>query len=925
MIIKNNIDLKILIVMLALAVIETRPVYSEGDAQKEKSEEWLIIEKKETIGYDFSNYAQDPDIKFSLKDEQFKLDKPTLRRGEEMWVALDAVLPKLGAILLRIDKDTFIIIRDDGTPLEFKTGDKTVKVNKLPFLNLDQAPRKYSESFMVTIDSLAKVLDISYAYEGLTNTVKFSKMTPEEFTTFIAPKPVIPLEERPKPLPEVKPLPPPDVREELLPADYRRDVDLKLDTTATYLKDEAAHDRTRQTDLYLSGRTYNFTVDGHLRMRDFRTAEKQRFKQDGEYLGLYGETLWFKILDNYIRIPQLRSQSDSYFGAEITSFLDPIKTTVMLGEIDNTVSGPASVGAVRYLGNLYGIRQEYTDIHNLFKSGGMILWQESHAEHDGQAGSTTFPRRNLLYVLDTTVYLYRNLNLYYAYAMSDYVPDNKVNEHLQDDNWRIGASLDENLYSARASYEHVGGQYASVSVPSTYQDYEGFDFATTFKFTPNWYSTLGGRLSKNNVERNPRLQTNFDRSLSAGTAFLLPWQQNLNLSHSVTESTTKGGDVDLSGNRYKDYRIDYTKTWKDLTAQLSYDYYILEPFGTATGGSFTDSYSATLFNFFPSLNNSYIRLYQDMRKTKTISDASYSTTFWNTNIGARLNITNYLSGSGDLRIAVTQKEAFKDTAPVTLILGAEFKSSPVTVWNVDYTLSNYDLYNPKNQFTGKQYTILFRVRHAFGIVTPEKWGSVKALVFEDLNSNGRHDDGEPGLPNVRVNIVNGRAESTDTKGIATIRKIVPGDRKVKVDLSRLPLDMAVRGDAPVQAVIVKSLKTSTVEFPMVTTGKIKGMLYVDVDKNGVYDKKIDEVLQNVRVYLVPTGKDTLTFSDGSYYFDYVYPGEHEVAVDLETVAPDYKLTSSERIKAPLQGGQALTDLDFLFSPKPIMIEHFGNE
>ena len=134
---------------------------------------------------------------------------------------------------------------------------------------------------------------MGYGYEGLTNTVKFSKIKLEDFTTFIAPKPVIPPEERPKPPPLVKPLPPPDIREELLPADYRQDVDLKLDTTATYLKDESAHDRTRQTDLYLSGRTYNFTVDGHLRMRDIRKAEKQRFKQDGENTHLFFKKTFF--------------------------------------------------------------------------------------------------------------------------------------------------------------------------------------------------------------------------------------------------------------------------------------------------------------------------------------------------------------------------------------------------------------------------------------------------------------------------------------------------------------------------------------------------------------------------------------------------------------------------------------------------------
>ena len=151
MIIKNNRYQKILVFTLAFAAMGTHTVYSEDARQKEENEKWLIFEKKEAIVYDFSNYGQDPDVKFSLEDEQFKLDKPTLRKGEEMWVSLDAVLPKLGAMLLKIGEDAFIIIRDDGTPLEFKVGEAAVKVNKITFLNLDQAPKKYSGDFFLTM------------------------------------------------------------------------------------------------------------------------------------------------------------------------------------------------------------------------------------------------------------------------------------------------------------------------------------------------------------------------------------------------------------------------------------------------------------------------------------------------------------------------------------------------------------------------------------------------------------------------------------------------------------------------------------------------------------------------------------------------------------------------------------------------------
>ncbi|MBI5144384.1 MAG: hypothetical protein HZA30_04890 [Candidatus Omnitrophica bacterium] len=903
---------------------EARPPEVKTVEEKKGGGEWVITRKREEVGYDFSTYAQDPDVKFTFNGEEFRLERPVFRKGDEMWISLETILPKTGAILLKMDENSFVVIRDDGTPLEFKAGDTTVKVNKTPYLTLSQAPRVYAGSFLVSIDSLAKILDVSYTYDASTNTVKFSKAQLEEFSTFTVAKPKVVPEKKPAALPEAKPLPPPDIKEELLPPEYQRDVDLDIDTTYTYLLDKFAHDRTRQADWYISGRAYDYTVYGRFRMRDIRGIDKQRFKEDGEFFSLYKDDLGFKFLDNQLTVPQLRTQSQPYFGLEVAHFYDRLNTQFIVGETDNTVSGPTNIGAVRYYGDIYALRQEYVDPHNLFKVGGMVLVHETRAENQTKSGSTTYPRRNLFYLVDTTTYLYPNLNLYYTHGFSNFVPENKINDRFRDDNWKVGISLDEKLYSFKTSYEHVGGQYASIGVPATYQNYEGADFSTSFRFAPNWSVALGGRANKNNVERNPRLQTNFDKSLTASTNLLFPWQQNVNLSHTITESKTRGGDVDSTGTRYRDYRVDYTKGWNNLTAQFSYDRYILDPLETSTGGSFTDSYALTLFQFYPALNNSYLRLYQDMRKTKTIADASYTTTLWNSDIGVRWNLISNLSASADYRVATTQKEAFKDTAFATLILGGEFKSSPVTTWTIEYNLTNYDLYNPENQTT-KHYTVLFKARHVFDVVTPEKWGVVKVLVYRDLNSNGRHDEDEPGISNIRVHIIDGRAAYTNSKGLATIKRIVPGDRKVKIDLSRLPLDMAVRGAPPVQAVTVAPLRTSSVEFPIVSTGKIRGRVYIDMNKDAKFDKLEDEPLPNVRVYLMPSGKDTLTFSDGSYRIDYIYPGEHEVAVDLATVSSDYKLSSPEKIKVSLKEADTLTDLDFLFSSRPIIIEHFDKE
>jgi len=915
----------ILLYGLALAedIVQKDLPQSAGQSEDQKKGEWVVSEREEKRGYDFSSYTPDTEVKFAFGAEQFKLDKPVFRKGDEIWVPLDAILPKAGAMLLKMTEDSFMVIRDDGTPLEFKSGDTVVKMNKVPFLTMNQPPRVYSESFMLSLESLSKILDMPYTYDVPTNTATFQRTKTEEFSTFTVEKPPVSAEEKKAAEVVVKPLPPPDIREEILSEKYRRDVDMKLDTNFSYLEDKHARDRTRQADWYLSGRAYDYKVDGHFRVKDFRVTNKQRVKQDGEFLSFSKDPVQLKFFDNNLSIPQLRSQSQPYFGTEITDIYMPFKSTAVFGRTNNTVSGPAAIGAVRYYGKLYAVKQEYTDINNLFKAGGLLLVHETEVEEQGKSSTTNYPRRNLLYVWDSTTHLYPNLDFFYTHGLSNYMPDNKVNKRLVDGDWRTALELKEERYSLKTSFENVGQQYVSIGIPSTYQDFQGWDFSGDFKFAPNWYGTYSGRLNKNNTERDPRKPATFDRSGNLGTGFYLPWQQNVNLSYSITDSITRA-NADESGNVYKDYRVDYSKGWKDLTMQLSYDHYYLRQTGTAAGATTTDSGTLTLFQFLPDLNNSYIRFYQDIRKTKTDTPTTYVTTLWNTDIGVRWNLTEYLSGNGDLRIATTQREAFQDTAFVNLLLGAEFKSSPVTTWNFDYNLSNWDIYNSKNQTT-KFYTLLFKMRHLLGVSTPEKWGVVKAFVYRDLNSNGIHDSWEPGIPNVRVNVINGRAAYTNAKGIAIIKKVVPGDRKVKIDLSRLPLDMAVRADVPVRAVTVEPLATADVDFPIVATGKIKGMVYLDVNKNGVYDKKIDEGLQNVRIYLTPGGKETLTFSDGSYYFEYVYPGVYEVNIDMETTPSDYKLSSPEKTKVSLQESETLNDTNFSFTSKPIEIQSFDGQ
>ncbi|MFC1577023.1 carboxypeptidase-like regulatory domain-containing protein [Candidatus Omnitrophota bacterium] len=917
---KAKIAIVIVILAAALSV-----AYNYG-ALSQEDEKWIVGRESSDKGFDLSGYIPDPDLGFSFEGKTFHLDKPSEREGADIWVPAKEFFEKMDIVFIKLSDESFTVIGESGLPLTLKAGDTDCKFRTTSYLTVDKPPALYKGEFFIALAAAAKVLDIAYKYDDKTNTVAFPREAAvEELSTFTVAKPRVEVEEKPKPKPTlIRDDKPKDIREEHLPSEYRPDIHLVVNNNLTYLLEKAADSRTRQTEWNITGRAFDYTVDGHFRLRDIRSGDKQRFKEDGEFLAFYKKDLWLKFLDNNFTLPYVRSQSQSYFGGEVQNIYGPLKSTFVYGEIDNTVTGPAAIGSIRFFGDLYSIREEYTDPREMFRTAGTFVFIENEAETQGKSSQVDYPRQNLVFMTDSTVNLYEGFSMDYAHALSKYTPDNRVNSNLIDDNWRWALDVTQDRYYYKAAYEHVGEQYASLAIPNTYQDYQGWNFTTGFVPSKNWRINVDGRLSNNNVERDPRLRKTFNRSYSMGTSLSLPWRQSLSSSYSTSETLTKGGDLDATGSRTESVRVDYSNSWGNMTLQGSYNHYFMHPFqASATTGSWSDLVTVSVFNYYPELLGSYARFYQSYRKQKSFAANTYTTETFNTSVGGRLNILRNLSLNTDWRVVTTRRESWNwsDNAMMTWAVGGEFKQSPVTTFNMDFTLANWDIYKRKTMLP-KNYTVLFRVQHTGTISTPEKWGKVRVLIYRDLNSNGQHDNGEPGLRNVRAYVSDGRAAFTDEKGVALISKVVPGNRDVKVDITTLPLEESVRG-MPVQLMKVEPLKTANVEFPIVKTGTVRGRVYLDADGDGKFRMRMgDEPLPNVRIYLTPGDRDTLSFSDGTYLMDYVYPGDYEVCVDKRNVPAEYRLNSREKIKIRLKGGGKAKNIDFFFKPRPVKIDVF---
>ena len=88
---------------------------------------------------------------------------------------------------------------------------------------------------------------------------------------------------------------------------------------------------------------------------------------------------------------------------------------------------------------------------------------------------------------------------------------------------------------------------------------------------------------------------------------------------------------------------------------------------------------------------------------------------------------------------------------------------------------------------------------------------------------------------------------------------------------------------------------------------------------------VDEPLANVRIYITPDLRDTLTFSDGTYAFDYAYPGDYDVCIDMRSIPRDSKLASPDKLPINLKEDGKLAGINFFISSKPIEMEYFRGE
>jgi len=166
-------------------------------------------------------------------------------------------------------------------------------------------------------------------------------------------------------------------------------------------------------------------------------------------------------------------------------------------------------------------------------------------------------------------------------------------------------------------------------------------------------------------------------------------------------------------------------------------------------------------------------------------------------------------------------------------------------------------------------------------------GGIKGLVYLDVNANGHHEPGEPGIPDIPV-LVDGRQTliSNDKGFFFTNRRSFKDQVILSLDLENIPAIYTPTQGA--QEAMWEEHVFTQVKLGVSALGSISGV--ISVSRRG---QPVRE-LPGVTVLLIKAGQGevvgrSIADSGGNYYFGELRPGKYMIDIDPETVPNTYQI------------------------------------
>jgi hypothetical protein len=201
------------------------------------------------------------------------------------------------------------------------------------------------------------------------------------------------------------------------------------------------------------------------------------------------------------------------------------------------------------------------------------------------------------------------------------------------------------------------------------------------------------------------------------------------------------------------------------------------------------------------------------------------------------------------------------------------------------------------------------------------YGTVTGRVYQDINLNGRFDPGvDQPQANARVRVDGSRYAVSDADGNFRIEAVLRGEHAVQLDLLSVRADLTLL-DNTQQTIGLDSNRDVVVDFRVVRTGRVSGVVWLDLNENGRLDET-ETPLADVRV-VTGSGRDTLTNENGYFLIGDLPPGEHILLLDEKTI-PERTRSIAGSLTVKIAAGSETTTT-FPVTPLPDQIKRFPKD
>ncbi|MEM7033779.1 MAG: SdrD B-like domain-containing protein, partial [Chloroflexota bacterium] len=324
----------------------------------------------------------------------------------------------------------------------------------------------------------------------------------------------------------------------------------------------------------------------------------------------------------------------------------------------------------------------------------------------------------------------------------------------------------------------------------------------------------------------------------------------------------------------------------------------------------------------PGLNNVVLELYAAgfdfiIDTTTTDTDGSYQ-------------FSGLPNGSYEIKVADSNFE------PSGALNGFVFSPANVTTDDLDSDFNSASSRAPAIVANASDDTI------DGGLYDPQQlFGSIGDRVWLDDNGDGAQNNGEVGLANVTVNLVDGTnavvdTDTTDGDGDYLFDDVAPGAYTVKIDTNTLPANVRQSYDADGLGTLNQSALTLAPgadrldqDFGYQRLGSIGDRVWSD--DNGDGNQSGESGINGVTVLLLTDGgveiDSDITAGDGNYQFDDVAMGSYIVKIDTNTLPANVQPTfdadglgSANQSSLTLDAGQTNLDQDFGYQTRIASID-----